>query len=404
MSCLSQDPPGANGMAVANSITEQARLKALEEYHNLDTLPEVSYDRIISILAEVCQTPIALFALVDKERLWIKAAHGLAISQVPRKLSICAYVVQGNDTLVIEDTHSDPRFSDNPLVRDVPHVRSYAGVPVRARGGEVLGTLCVIDRVPRKLSGDQLRIIEELAREIETQLELRRTIRALEHSLEERSVQTAMVTHDAHNLITLMLGTLERAGDPEAAVPGEIESLGALLHRLGRMCENFVSVNRTDRRDLKTSRREFDVREWLGDLQLREVGRARQSGIELTYDVPPSSIQLVADSHLLDRVMSNLLDNAFRACQGGGRIQISAALAPDGHVELAVEDDGPGVPEEIRAQIFEPYFSQRSDGTRGSGLGLTFCSVALEKLGGGIACDRSQAGGARFAIRIPRAS
>jgi len=162
---------------------EQARLEALREYAILDTLPEEGYDDVARIAAQICQTPIALVSLVDEDRQWFKAHVGLDATETPRDVAFCAHAILEPDSLlVVPDASRDPRFADNPLVTGAPGIRFYAGAPLVTPEGHALGTLCVIDRQPGTLAADQRSSLQALARQVVSQLELRRTVSELERS------------------------------------------------------------------------------------------------------------------------------------------------------------------------------------------------------------------------------
>ena len=158
---------------------EAARLEALRHYRILDSAPERSFDAITELASFICESPIALVSLVDKDRQWFKSRVGLAATETPRDFSFCAHAIVQGTLLVVEDATADKRFADNPLVTDDPHIRFYAGAPLITPEGHALGSLCVIDRKPRKLSAERASALEKLASLVVTQLELRRVSNAL---------------------------------------------------------------------------------------------------------------------------------------------------------------------------------------------------------------------------------
>lgn len=155
---------------------ESARLDALRRYRILDTTPEEAFDDLIHTAALLCRTPIALLSLVDATRQWFKARKGLDTPETDRKLAFCAYAILDTELMVVPDTHADARFEANALVTGDPFIRFYAGAPVVTPDGLGLGTLCVIDRVPRSIGEEEARALRGLARQAMIQLELRRTI------------------------------------------------------------------------------------------------------------------------------------------------------------------------------------------------------------------------------------
>lgn len=156
---------------------ERRRLETLREYRILDTAPEPAFDRVTKLAADLFEAPIALVSLVDDCRQWFKSSYGLDVPETPREISFCQYVVTSEQAMIVADTLEDSRFRGNPLVTGEPLIRFYAGVPLRAYNGAVLGTLCIIDRQPRADFADRERErLEDLAAIIMAEADLRRTV------------------------------------------------------------------------------------------------------------------------------------------------------------------------------------------------------------------------------------
>ena len=153
---------------------ESKRLKVLWQYEVLDTVPEAIFDDLTELAASICGAPIALVSLVDEDRQWFKSSQGISQRETNRDISFCAHAICQPDLFIVHDTHRDPRFKDNPLVRKNPKIRFYAGSPLITPDGYALGTLCVLDKRPRRLNAFQKRALQLLARLVITQLELRR--------------------------------------------------------------------------------------------------------------------------------------------------------------------------------------------------------------------------------------
>ncbi len=175
----------------------------MRELRILDTEAESAYDDITLLASYVCGTPISVMSLVDENRQWFKSKVGLNASETPRDQAFCAYAILNPDeTLVIPDASTDERFRHNPLVTGDPNIRFYAGVPLRTESGHALGTLCVIDRVPRQLGDAEVLALRALGRQVIRQLELRRALdqldkyraelEALNRDLERRSLTDAL--------------------------------------------------------------------------------------------------------------------------------------------------------------------------------------------------------------------
>ena len=142
---------------------EASRVATLRSLGILDTPREDRFDRYTRITARVCDMPIALISLVDQSRQWFKSAEGFDGDETPRNISFCAHAILGDSVFEVRNARHDPRFRDNPLVLGPPHIRFYAGAPLEAPDGHKLGTLCVIDRVPRQLSDDEKTMLKNLA-------------------------------------------------------------------------------------------------------------------------------------------------------------------------------------------------------------------------------------------------
>jgi len=159
---------------------EAARMAVLRDYGVLDSLPEADFDDIAFLASHICGAPIALVSLVDEGRQWFKAKVGTEIAETSRDVAFCAHaILKPDDIFVVPDAFEDPRFATNPLVRDDPQIRFYAGAPLVSPEGMPLGTLCVFDEVPRVLSAAQTRALGALAREVVVHLELRRALSTL---------------------------------------------------------------------------------------------------------------------------------------------------------------------------------------------------------------------------------
>ncbi|MEI6712236.1 MAG: PAS domain S-box protein [Verrucomicrobiota bacterium] len=168
----------------SRTTTEKERLILLHKCGILDTAPEASFDGLVELAAAITNTPVALISLIDRDRQWFKARHGLDATEIPRELAFCAHAITSPDeVLIVEDSQKDPRFQGNPLIEGIPRIVFYAGVPLKVGPKKLpLGTLCVIDHQPRTLSPLVLRQLKLLAQQTESLLESRLTHRSIKHA------------------------------------------------------------------------------------------------------------------------------------------------------------------------------------------------------------------------------
>jgi diguanylate cyclase len=306
---------------------ESRRLTALRDYKILDTPTESSFDDLALLASHICGTPIAMVSLVDVDRQWFKAKVGVEMESTPRSQSFCTHAIKGGDLMTVPDATQDPRFVDNPLVTGGPEIRFYAGAPLITPAGEALGTLCVMDKVPHTLRPEQEGALKALARQVVSQLELRRAstnntalcVKAKRDA--DRRARQSM--RDALTrlpnracMAQLIAGSLERAQAVGASYSGSAvlvvdldrfkhvnDALGhkigdAVLRRVGRMLRASV---RSDRRSSTT--RGNDVVGRLGGdeftILLTDLKSRSGAGTTAARVVEALTVPLTFDGHTI---------------------------------------------------------------------------------------------------------
>ena len=161
---------------------EPQRLAALQRHQILDTLPENEFDDITLLASQICHTPIALISLVDSDRQWFKSKIGLSVSETSRDIAFCAHAIMQQELFIVPDASKDKRFTKNPLVTAEPKIRFYAGAPLLSSDNHALGTLCVLDKVPRELTSGQKEALRILSRSVMARLEMLQRVRELEEA------------------------------------------------------------------------------------------------------------------------------------------------------------------------------------------------------------------------------
>jgi GAF domain-containing protein len=162
------------------------RLRTLRSYKILDTKPEERFDDLTQLAALICDAPISLISLIDSDRQWFKSRFGLDMQETPRAQAFCTHAIMQPEMFVVPDAAKDERFAQAPLVTGETHIRFYAGAPLAARDGHLLGTFCVMDRQPHALTDTQMRALEILSRLVIANIELRRDLQELRDALTVR--------------------------------------------------------------------------------------------------------------------------------------------------------------------------------------------------------------------------
>jgi GAF domain-containing protein len=179
---------------------EVERLRALRSYKILDTKPEERFDELTQLAALICGVPISLISLIDADRQWFKSRFGLDVEETPRAQAFCTHAIMQPDMFVVPDATKDERFAHNPLVTGDLNIRFYAGAPLAARDGHVLGTLCVIDHVPHTLTDAQKEALKLVGRLVIANFELRRDLQELKNALAARDATEGSLTESTAGL------------------------------------------------------------------------------------------------------------------------------------------------------------------------------------------------------------
>lgn len=391
---------------------EPERLAALRGYAVLDSAPEADFDELTRFASELCGTPIALVSLVDAGRQWFKARVGLDAAETPRDIAFCSHAILQRGVFEVEDASADPRFADNPLVASQPNIRFYAGAPLVNAEGFALGTLCVIDRVPRHLDAVQRRGLAVLGRQVIAQLELRRQLvelaRARDRALagvRAKDVFLATMGHELRTPLGGILGLSELLLEgPVGALDGSADDLRA-IHRAGshllEVVEDILGYAQLELDQPRLRSRPFDLGELLADVEA--TVRPLLRGRTVALDVARGPAPIVADPTRVRQIVYNLVANAIRFTERGS---VEVTLEPgEGTIAVRVRDTGVGIPREKLALLFQDFSQVHGDHEaelRGSGLGLAISRRYARLMGGDIVAESQPGRGSTFTLTLPR--
>ena len=389
---------------------ESERINSLKSFGIIDTMPEDEYDQIASIAAQICGTPISLISLIDEKRQWFKSRIGLVAQETPREVAFCAHAILNPDELcVVEDTLKDNRFVDNPLVIGSPDIRFYAGAPLVTDDGYPLGTLCVIDQVPRELSEGQLRALKSLAQQVISLIQLRKRVMELEVKEKELSEKADEIGRFAH-LVSHDLKSPLRA-------------ISALVDMISEECEGKISEDGVHAVSMLKQKASHAYNLVEGILQHTMAGRKanQPETVELLKFVeeivdfcsPPEDVHVITDVQvpeaLLDPVflhqaLQNLVSNAIKyndKKEGVVKINI---FKRDKALVVEVVDNGPGIPKGEQAQIFNMLSilaTKDRFGVRGTGIGLSTVKSIASIMNAELELESSIGEGSTFRLIIP---
>jgi len=373
------------------AFDDVARLKALRGYELLDTPAEETLDLLGRLASELFSTPIALVSLVDEHRQWFKVKVGLDLPETPRSVAFCDHAIRQAGPMMVTDASADPRFANNPLVTGDPKIRFYCGVPLRSPEGHGLGTLCIIDRVPRTLQPAEVESLQGLAKVVETVIELRRRVRLVEQALESstevrqgRDLLATMMVHDLRSPLSAIGALCSVLASDHPQTKELVDEILAASTKMSHMLSDMLDLSLGELGKLTLRPSTIEVGEMLRDSGRAWRRLAESRSQRLLLDLPGAPLELIADRELLERVFNNLVDNAVQYGRPGQTVLVRAVQA-SAQVRFEVVDQGPPIPGKWTTAIFEPFRRlDRSGGPRGRGLGLAFCSAAVRAHGGEI--------------------
>lgn len=393
-------------------INEQLRLKELESFSILDTLPDQDYDNLTSIAAQICGTPISLVSLIDNKRQWFKSHHGLNVSETPKEYAFCAHAINNDDKLfLVKDAREDERFYDNPLVTDEPYVIFYAGIPLVTDEGLPLGTLCVIDHEPKVLVQSQINALKSLSVQVMNLLRLRKSKmdqESLISNLESKNRELEQFANvAAHDLKSPLHSITSLASLFRKQYSDSIDDDGKNILRL--IEESSEKLSGLIEGLLRYSKSEDSLKEEksLININTMVIGLSKLFSAEENLSINSKSPieSITVNKTALDQILINLVANAIKY-NDKEKIEIEIDVDEDEHQYIfIVKDNGPGIKKEYQERIFnifEVFSNSDRYGKSGNGIGLSTVKKVVELLGGRINVESEIGHGAKFIFTLEK--
>lgn len=388
---------------------ESERLEELKGYDILDTPPEKEFDDVVKLASKVCEMPISLVSLIDKDRQWFKANKGLEATQTSRDISFCGHAI-GQDNLIFEinDTRKDDRFYDNPLVKGNPNIRFYAGAVLTSPNGYGLGTLCVIDDKPRVLTDIQKETLVVLAnlvaqlihaRQIKKGLEL--SITTLEKSNNSLVNFANIVAHDLRSpLNNITISNSMLASEDVIVNDPYLKDLTSKIEKNTKeqndLIENILSQARNEQVSIKNIKK-FTFSQAIDEL------RETYNDDNINWTIIGGDEQLVTDFNAFKRVLDNLSSNAIKYCDKTLKTISFECVKLSSGYKITVKDNGVGICKEEQPFIFDmltTVSNQSNISQKSTGIGLHIVKSIVLKLGGEISVQSDLGLGTSFTFTL----
>ncbi len=391
-------------ISAAIPSNEKERLDALRRYEILDTDAEIDLEEIVQLASAIYQTPISLVSLIDENRQWFKARLGLDVPETNRDVAFCSHVLLEEDMMVVENALEDKRFFDNPLVTSDPNIRFYAGAPLITSDGFKLGTLCIIDKQPHKLTEQQKFALKTLSKQVIKHFELSLQNKKLAQLNELQNRLLSILSHDMRNplvgidgLLTMMTeGDISKEDFQDIIVDasGQVKMVLTLLNDMMDWAKGagHTQLNKITFNLNHTAKKCLSVVNPM----------AENKNLTLVNHIP-DDFSINADEAMVQFILRNLLTNAIKFTATGS-IEITAVSNPYDW-EITVTDTGIGMTGEHISKLLNTenrYTTQGTQKEKGTGLGLLLSNEFIVKHQGNLTITSNPGQGSAFSFTLKK--
>ena len=391
---------------------EAERLKALADYDILGTLPEKEYDDITKLASYICDTPISLITIVDRENEFRKSALGLPRSTPNRNETFCAHgILTPSQMTIVPDARKDKRFEDNPAVIGDPNIIFYAGMPLVTSDGFALGMLCVIDHQPKELTVDQIEAIQSLSNQVVKLLELRKSVNLLKASqkkIEDYADQMKafahLASHDLKEPARMVNNFMTKLEDKYASQLDEkakkyIHFAKDGAKRMTYLIDDLLAYSTAE--GLSKVKEQVDLESLLTEIVGLQSGVINEKDAIVSWKSLPV---ITAPAMGMKLIFQNLISNALKYQAEATQPEVKVTYSEtDTHWQFEVKDNGIGIEKKYQEDIFQLFkrLHNKSEYS-GTGMGLATCKKIVELLGGSIGVRAAEGGGSVFVFTVEK--
>ncbi|WP_440116524.1 GAF domain-containing sensor histidine kinase [Paenibacillus sp. QZ-Y1] len=392
--------------------TEQERIDVLRRYQILDTPPDGSFDRIAALASQLLRAPIGIVSLVDTNRIWFKAHHGLDVQEIDRDPGLCASAILENVPYVLSDALKDPRSLTNPLVSGEFGLRFYAGVPLKTHDNYNLGMLCVLDFQPRTITEEELDILQNLAQIVMDEMELRLASRQIHQLSKEKSELLAVLSHEIRTPLNgiMAIADLLHSTEPTEEQSEYVDIIQTSGKSLLVLLNHILDYSKMDAGKMELNIEPFSIHSCIEEVCQLFMAQTENKGIDLNHEIDSAiPMVLLGDEHKIRQILVNLVGNAVKFTKKG-EVNTTVRLISiqdnpnQANVSFTVKDTGIGIRSDQICRLFRSFTQvhAKADGEQyeGAGLGLSICKQLVELMDGRIWIEESNEGGTAFTFEI----
>lgn len=389
---------------------EASRIAELKKYNLLDTLSEDDFDNITKLIAAVCEVPVALITLLDTDRTFFKSHYGIDFNQSPRNTSFCGHaILHDGDVFIVENSKEDIRFYDNPLIEN-SNVQFYAGAPLVNHKGFKLGTLCVFDFKPRKLTEIQITSLKALAKQVVNLIELRKKNKQLEdyqNELYNRNNRLSsfahVVSHDLKSPLANIISLTQILKEAEKSnLSNDSKIYLEYIEESSLTLRNYINgILQFYKADELLATQKEDVDLSLLFEEIKEILITDDTVFKYPNNCKLKNVNKAA----LTQIFINLIDNSLKYNLNEKRyIAIDYKQLDEFH-KFEIKDNGMGIDLGVQEEIFSLFKTngiKDRNGKEGTGIGLATVKSLVSKLGGSISLDSELGKGSTFTFTVQK--